>query len=341
MHPAHRALALLVCLAGGTAAAGPDAGSERLRVVDAAERCAEFWRRVPGATPERQARVFEELLRAPHPTLYTTDVLGLDEPLSKSVPERLAKATARFRPDPVRVDEVRRTLDADLQDAAAQFRKTFPGFVSRRPVAVVCSLGAFDGGTRKVEGASMLLFGPDVIAAIRPRGFNLRPFLEHELFHVHHEALHPDAPETVGASLWEEGLATYVSAALNPGATHDEISVPDALIAEARPRLPELAGRLLAHLDDPDSGPVYRQFFSGSTEKAPDVPPRAGYVLGWRIAEAAGKTWSLAQLAAMTPVESRVLVEEGLRTLAQSAAGDPRSRSTEKTSSERRTSSTK
>jgi len=268
-------------------------------------------------------------------------VLGLDEPLSKSVPERLAKAPARFRPDPVRVDEVRRTLDADLQDAAAQFRKTFPGFVSRRPVSVVCSLGAFDGGTRKVEGASMLLFGPDVIATIRPRGFNLRPFLEHELFHVHHEALHPDAPETVGASLWEEGLATYVSAALNPGATHDEISVPDALIAEARPRLPELAGRLLAHLDDPDSGPVYRQFFSGSTEKAPDVPPRAGYVLGWRIAEAAGKTWSLAQLAAMTPVESRVLVEEGLRTLAQSAAGDPRSRSTEKTSSERRTSSTK
>jgi len=186
MHPAHRALALLVCLAGGTAAAGPDTGSERLRVVDAAERCAEFWRRVPGATPERQARVFEELLRAPHPTLYTTEVLGLDEPLSKSVPERLAKAPARFRPDPVRVDEVRR-----------------------------------------------------------------------------------------------------------------------------------------------------------STEKAPDIPPRTGYLLGWWIAEAEGKTRSLAQLAAMTPAESRVLVEDGLRTLAQSAAGDPRSRSTEKTSSERRTSSTK
>jgi len=143
MHPAYRALALLVCLAGGIAAAGPDAGTERLRVLDAAESCAEFWRRVPGATPEQQARAFEELLRTPHPTLYTTDVLGLDEPLSKSVPERLAKAVARFRPDPARVDEVRLTLDADLQDAAAQFRKTFPGFVSRRPVAVgsVRSLG--------------------------------------------------------------------------------------------------------------------------------------------------------------------------------------------------------
>ncbi|HET9158321.1 MAG TPA: hypothetical protein VFN91_16720 [Myxococcaceae bacterium] len=318
----HRTLAVALCLAGSMAAAGPDAGSEHLRLVDAAEGCAEFWRRAANATSEQQARAFEELLRAPHPTLYTPDVLGLDEPLAKSVSERLAKLPARFRPDPVRVEEVRRTLDADIQDAAVQFRKTFPGFVASRPVSVVCSLGAFDGGTRKVEGASMLLFGPDVIAAIRPRGFNLRPFLEHELFHVHHEALHPDAPDTVGGSLWEEGLATYVSAALNPGATHDEISVPDALIAKSTPRLAELAGRLLAHLEDASSGPVYRQFFYGSTEKDREVPPRSGYVVGWRIAEAAGKTRSLAQLAAMSPAESRALVERGLRELARTNAPD-------------------
>jgi len=330
MHPAHRAVVVLVCLAGGLAAAGPDAGGERLRVIDAAEGCAEFWRRAPGAPPEQQARAFEELLRAPHPTLYTSAVLGLDEPLAKSVTERLAKIGTRFQPEPARVEEVRRTLDADLQDAAVQFRKTFPGFVAKRPVSVVCSLGAFDGGTREVEGKSMLLFGPDVIAAIRPRGFNLRPFLEHELFHVHHEALHPDAPENVAGSLWEEGLATYASAALNPGATHDEVSVPDALVAEATPRIPELASRLLGHLDDPATGPVYKQFFFGSTEKNPEVPPRAGYLLGWRIAETAGRTRSLAQLASMTPAESRALIERALRELARAAAHDGGTASTGK-----------
>lgn len=329
MDIARRVLVTLVCLAGGLAAAVPDGGSSHLRVIDAAEHCAEFWRRAPGASPEEQATAFEELLRKPHPTLYTTDVLGLDAPLSKSVPERLAKIGSRFRPEPARVDAVRRTLDSDLEDAAVQFRKTFPDFVARRPVSVVCSLGAFDGGTRKVEGQSMLLFGPDVIAAIRPQGFNLRPFLEHELFHVHHEALHPDAPENVAASLWEEGLATYVSAALNPGATHDEVSVPDALVKEATPRIPELAGRLLAHLDDPATGPVYKQFFYGSTEKNPEVPPRSGYLVGWRIAEAAGKTRSLAQLAALTPAESRALVERALREL-QAGAADAGSGSTGK-----------
>ena len=324
--------ALLICLSGGLAvAAAPDDGAERLRVVDAAENCAEFWRRAAGATPEQQSRAFEELLRAPHPTLYTSAVLGLDEPLARSVPERLAKMgkMGKFVPDPTRVEEVRRTLDADLQESARDFRKTFPGFAMKRPVSVVCSLGAFDGGTRKVEGASMLVFGPDVIVAIRPRGFNLRPFLEHELFHVHHEALLPDAPQTVVQSLWEEGLATYVSAALNPGATHDEISVPDALIAAAMPRIPELASRLLGHLDDPDSGPVYKQFFYGSLEGTSGVPPRSGYVLGWKIAEAAGKTRSLPQLAAMTPARSRTLVEQQLRawaakTTPERSTGAPR-----------------
>lgn len=338
---APRLAASVACLMAGLAAAGPEATAERLQLIDAAEGCAEFWRRAPGATPEHQARAFEELLRAPHPTLYTAAVLGLTDPLSTSVPERLKKA-ARMRPDPARVDEVRRTLDADLQDAAVQFRKTFPGFASRRPVAVVCSLGAFDGGTRKVEGAEMLLFGPDVIAAIRARGFNLRPFLEHELFHVHHGNLHPGAPETVAGALWEEGLATYVSAALNPGATHDEISVPDALVAQATPRIPELSRRLLEHLDDPDEGATYRQFFLGSTERV-EVPSRSGYLIGWRIAEALGKTRSLAELAALPPAESRIEVERALRRMARwpDGARDPRTESTESTSSERGASSTK
>jgi hypothetical protein len=112
--------------------------------------------------------------------------------------------------------------------------------------------------------------------------------------------------------------------------------VPDALIAEATPRIPELAGRLLAHLDDPALAPVYKQFFYGSTEKSPEVPPRSGYLVGWRIAEAAGKIRSLAQLAALSPAESRALVERGLRDL-QAGAPASRSGSNDRTSSEPRT----
>ena len=108
-----------------------------------------------------------------------------------------------------------------------------------------------------------------------------------------------------------------MSAALNPGATHDEISVPDALIAEATPRIPELSRKLLAHLDEPSAGTTYRQFFLGSTEKATEVPRASGYLIGWRIAQALGRTRSLAELAALSPAEARVEVERALRTMAQ------------------------
>ncbi|MGZ6078722.1 MAG: hypothetical protein ACXWK6_13035, partial [Myxococcaceae bacterium] len=90
-----RALAIaLLSLAGAPAGDAPDAGATRLQLVDAAEGCAEFWRRAPGATAERQVRAFDQLLRSPHPTLYTSRVLGLAEPFSSSIPERLKKAAS-------------------------------------------------------------------------------------------------------------------------------------------------------------------------------------------------------------------------------------------------------
>jgi len=308
--------ALLLLVASGTLARAAPAEA-RLTILDASEGCSEFWRRAPGAPPDAQASAFETLLRAPHPTLYTPEVLGLPagSPVAASIPARLKVMGARFQPDADRVDEVRRTLASDLEQARAAFRRAFPDFRPTRPVYVICSVGAFDGAVRQVEGKDTLLFGPDVIAAIRPRGFNLRPLLEHELFHVFHESLHPDAPETIAWSLWEEGLATYVSAALNPGASHEEISVPDDLIRRATPMIPELSSRLLQHLDARPGGEVYGSFFLGPPDRT-DVPARNGYLIGWRIAESLGRTRSLHTLARMTPAEARTHVERALREMA-------------------------
>ena len=53
--------------------------------------------------------------------------------------------------------------------------------------------------------------------------------------------------------------------------------------------------------------------------------------MGWKIAEPAGRTRSLSQLAAMTPAQSRALVEQTLQTMVPGAktapehpAGSPR-----------------
>ena len=118
----------------------------------------------PGRPPSSRPAPSRSSLRAPHPTLYTSKVLGLAEPLSTSVPERLKKAApVPARPRPGRrgaPDAGRPTSRTPRSSSGRRSRTSSPG----APSAVVCSLGAFDGGTRPVEGAEMLLFGPDVIA---------------------------------------------------------------------------------------------------------------------------------------------------------------------------------
>jgi hypothetical protein len=307
-------LALLVGLSVGAA---PDAGPTTREPVDATEGCTEFWTAARSASPEGRVELFDRLLRQRHPDLYTAQVLTLptDRPLLEALGDRFRRIGTRFDPSPARVEQVRAALPADLRAAVAEFRRTFPDFALRRPVYVMCSMGAFDGAVREVNGKATLLFGPDTIAGFRPPGFNLRPFLEHELFHVHHGLLHPDAPETLGWNLWEEGLATYVSDVLNPGATHDEISVSDDLIYRATPMIPELSRKLLAHLDDPAEGDLYGSFFLGPLDRT-DVPARNGYLIGWRIAQELGRTRSLAELARLTPAQARSEVARVLKTFA-------------------------
>jgi hypothetical protein len=321
MHSASRWTGLALLL-GSSLLAAPDAGTASAEPVDATEGCTEFWTAARGATPDQRVEAFDRLLRQRHPDLYTAKVLSLpdDRPLLEAMRTRFQRMGTRFDPDPARVEPVRKALPADLRSAVTQFRRTFPDFVLRRAVFVICSVGAFDGAVRTVHGESALLFGPDTIAAIRPPGFNLRPFLEHELFHVHHGALHPDAPEKLWWNLWEEGLATYVSDALNPGATHDEISVPDDLIRRATPLIPELSRKLLQHLDDPDGAETYGYFFLGPLDRT-DVPARNGYLIGWRIAQELGRSRTLSELARMPPEQARVEVTRLLTSFAQAVDG--------------------
>jgi hypothetical protein len=321
MHLARRwSWSWLALLLGNTALAAADAGTALLEPVDATEGCTEFWSSTRGAMPEHRVEAFDRLLRQRHPDLYTAKVLTLppDRPLLEAMRQRFQRMGTKYDPDPGRVEQVRKSLPVDLRAAVVEFRRTFPDFVLRRPVYVICSMGAFDGAVREVNGQSALLFGPDTIASFRPPGFNLRPFLEHELFHVHHEALHPGTPETIASSLWEEGLATYVSDALNPGATHEEISVSDDLIRRATPLIPELSRKLLQHLDDPADGETYGYFFLGPLDRT-DVPARNGYLIGWKIARELARSRSLAELARMPPEQAKSEVARVLRTFAEQA----------------------
>ena len=171
-------------------------------------------------------------------------------------------------------------------------------FDARCRCTFLFSGGAFDGATREVSGKTALLFGLDVIARLNEE---LSPLVVHELFHVYHGEAVSEDPETIAWGLWQEGLATYVSRTLNPNVAEQAVCcLPE--IDTVKGELSRISTELLDNLDSKDRK-VYARFFLGGQEL--DIPARSGYYVGYLVAEEAGKTRSLAELAALSPGDVR------------------------------------
>ena len=99
--------------------------------------------------------------------------------------------------------------------------------------------------------------------------------------------------------LWAEGLATYVSKRLTPGATlGDALLLPPDLEAKARPKLAEITRRLLQHLDRPDLATFNLLFtYGGPQPAAAGLPARSGYYVGYLVAAELGRGRTIDQLA--------------------------------------------
>lgn len=186
------------------------------------------------------------------------------------------------------------------------FKTAFPDYSLSVPVYLVHSMGQQDGGTRTIGGRTIMFFGADVIAAIHDET-TIGPFLDHELFHIYHEKYFGNCPG-LWCSLWEEGMATYVAAQLNPGASDRALLLnqPRPIRPEVEPRLAEAMCSLRAKLDSalPED---YASFFLGGGAKGP-FPPRYGYFLGYLLAAKIGATMPLQTLAKLPRDKVRPLL---------------------------------
>jgi hypothetical protein len=259
-----------------------------------------YWDAAKGLPREEQVRLFEERVIGEHPAVYAGVFGDLDKQIPKVVGESLDKMPS--------VETDMRALSAKLSDELpkqiARFREAFPKFRCGEDVYFLYSAGEFDGGTRDVSGKEALMFGLDVIARLKEP---LAPLFTHELFHVYHAERIPKAPEAFYWNMWEEGLASYVSAKLNPN--EPACCLPPAPPIDAA--LPKIVKGALERLDS-EKTEDYRPYFFGG-ENALGLPQRSGYVLGYRIAAEAGTKRSLEELAELQPADVRKLVEAGLR----------------------------
>lgn len=303
-----RPLLLVLALFGAVAAAPPG-------LVDATGDFARIAHETEGLpTAERVAR-FKAAMATRVPGFYDAARAGLPVAEHDSY---IARALERFPAIEAKFTARAATVAGQLAAAQADFARTFPDLGAMPPTYLLHSLGEMDGGTREIGGKMVLVFGADVIARVHRDDANERPFFQHELFHVYHEPRFGTCKAN-WCSLWEEGMATYVAARLNPGARDDELLLPAADMARISADLPGAICKmrpLLATEAEAD----YRKLFNGGNS-LPGLPERSGYFIGYIVAQKLGEGRTLPELAAWTPAEVKARVFATLDALAPACAG--------------------
>ncbi len=253
-------------LASGAALCGADTATPH--VIDVMPDFWRFWEEAQGKPVADQVKLFRETVVSKYPGLFGKGVIQLggvpDPERDRALDERLAKYMAELPPQIPAMRKLSNQLGRSLQEYARGFQQEFPDYAAHTPIYFTLSLWQFDGATREVDGKTVLLFGVDEIARFHGADTDLKVLFDHELFHQYHGQVAPEF-DADGAplwmSLWEEGLATYVSRHMNPGAsTQDALMFPHDLEERARPMLPQLARELLENMDS-TSKDEYAAFF--------------------------------------------------------------------------------
>jgi hypothetical protein len=233
----------------------------------------------------------------------------------------LARALAGFPAQQAGYDRVIREFPAALKSAVAHFRTVFPGFTSPLPIYLYHSLGQRDGGSAYLDPGRrhVMFFGADTIAKYHADD-SLQPFLDHELFHLEHARTFADCDQ-FWCPLWQEGLAVDAAAAMTPGATDRQLllDIPAGIRAPTDARWATALCFVSTHFDDTGETAT-EQALTGGGKPPSGLPDRFGYYVGYRLAQATGR--SVSDLARLDHHAARRLLRTTLMRLMKEAKAD-------------------
>ncbi len=205
-----------------------------------------------------------------------------------------------------------------LAAAAVRMRQSFPDFRPHIPIVLLHSLGEMDGATRILRGSNTLIFGIDRIAALHADA-SLGPFLDHELFHIHHARFYQDCAR-IRCSLWQEGLATYAASVMNQ--TRDaHLLMLDGLAQEVEAKRAEALCLVRSKLDASAQTDREMLFYGGGRAKSDPFPRRFGYYVGYLVAREAAKTTSLTGLTHLNRRQAVFAMDRAFARLIDQAGG--------------------
>jgi hypothetical protein len=294
--------------------AGP---ARQARIIDLMP---DFWRAWDAAQAKAGDEAGQGLMTGfftPHADVYDgAGIRGVG-------PERIKGWMAHVGPHVPAMRRLSSTFRADFDRRLGRFLSEFRDFdPAAAPVYLMPSLGNFDAHSRRWRDVIPLFIGVDGIVFLHGDAPNLAVLLDHESFHLYQNQVNPalvfedDGP--VWASLWKEGLATYVSGELNPTASRLNVLLDDRRVAAAGPDVVRKAALEILNRLDSHAPPDHWRFFSYGY--ASDLPARTGYLTGMMVAGRARGGRTLAQMARLDPSSVRSTVETHLWALAHEGA---------------------
>jgi hypothetical protein len=294
-------------------ASGQGSGNKSpLSFVDLTDDFDRVWAETKDIARDRRVEEFETEFGKILPGFYSADRVK-DFITPEHYHDMILKGLEDY---PSRRDAIRRVsaqFTKLITPARREFESYFGVMRGYPPIYLVVSFGEFDGGTRDLADGSHLLFGADVIDHIY-KDKPIKPFVEHELFHLMHHRTFPDSG-SVWSNLWEEGLATYVAAKLNPGV--DDAALGLSLPQPIRPAVEAKRNDAICAVRwvlDSEKPADYASLFYGN-QSIPGFPPRMGYYVGYLVVQEVGRTRTLKQLAALKPEQVKPLIERTIENM--------------------------
>jgi hypothetical protein len=301
---------LLICVAACLLVSGPATAQAGCQIVDLMPQ---FWKALDGQNAAARLRA---TIVDPHPDLYNDDYVNV--PPSPKWEELVTRDRAYVDAHRREVHEAETYLTTHVRQYMDAFRSTFPDYRCDFVFYIAPSFGRMDGAAGLVKGQHRIIFAPDVIPRYHKLP-DLKVLIDHETFHIyHHQATSvfgasADAVPTTEEALWGEGLATFVSWRMNPGVSLDVALLQPGIPEGAQPHLAQIASDLLQHLHEEDKA-TYNHYFVAN-QQPQGYPPRAGYYVGFLIAQNLASRYTLPQLAKLKGDELTDVIIQELREL--------------------------
>jgi hypothetical protein len=280
----------------GTAGSSPE-GAAKFKIVDVVRDFISYYEKCSASAEAQRKAEWDRILEAKHSDFFNEVIYRKKEAADREKFKEWCIETfwSDVAPKMPAVRELHATAADTIGDVVNGFQKKFPDFRPSTDFYLTISF-SFRGKVVDVKGKDVFAIG---LENFEPGQTQLRITIAHELFHLYHFQFF-SASGGLYRSLWAEGLASYASSVIVPGYRFSQyLGFPGEKMNRCQELLPTMAKELLRELGNNDQR--IKRIYFGAEPNDTEIPPEAGYYVGFLIIESLAKKNSLADLARMKP----------------------------------------